>query len=264
MRQALKETIHLVLAEVLGKFDFQVFKNIAAKNVRPKTKEEEEDFAWNKRSHPEIDYARRFLPELGQGSSRITFALSGGKVLKISMNQKGNAQNQEEVSISTHNKDNHLVCKVFDFDPNYIWIVSEIVKPFETISEFMSYTGTNYEVMRRFLNFKDLKSFKDEIQYRINHNYQTATDPHSSERTKIDAKDNLRIWQQIRRNLITTEATPKALQFLLDVHKMVMSHDLASGDIVPSHFGRTVDGQVRLYDYGASKEIMRTHYGVGT
>jgi hypothetical protein len=81
-----------------------------------------------------ISYADKYLKELGEGSSRVVFDLSPDKVLKITgyddnedagPDPRGIAQNKEEVNIYTNPKTKPVITRVFDFDPEYRWLISE-------------------------------------------------------------------------------------------------------------------------------------------
>lgn len=62
---------------------------------------------------------------IGKGSSRVTFQIDDEKVLKLAWNEKGVAQNLEE--IRAYGDD--IFPKVFDNDTNDLWIISEFVLP---------------------------------------------------------------------------------------------------------------------------------------
>ena len=66
---------------------------------------------------------------VGKGSSRAVFQLNDEKVLKLAINEKGIAQNNQEGQ-----KDYYLECldivpQLYETDDNYKWIISEYVLP---------------------------------------------------------------------------------------------------------------------------------------
>ena len=90
-----------------------------------------------------LKYAKDNLELLSDGgTSRIVFLLSSKKVLKISLlnlrdpkvNKKGIAQNEAEVRNSQQIP--NLVTKVFEYAPDYSWIISELVRPLKSKEEF--------------------------------------------------------------------------------------------------------------------------------
>lgn len=79
---------------------------------------------------PEIyQYVKKFLKPMGRGSSRMTFLLGGKKILKLAKNQAGIAQNEAEVDVYTNPSTKNVVSRIYSYDPQYKWLVSELVKP---------------------------------------------------------------------------------------------------------------------------------------
>ena len=71
------------------------------------------------------------LPYMGRGSSRVVYALSTGKVLKISRDERGLAQTEAEVSVWSNPSTKEVAAQLFDFDPYYNWSVMEIARTFK-------------------------------------------------------------------------------------------------------------------------------------
>lgn len=245
-----EDFVERTLNEILGKFNLQTFKHISATSERPKTKGEEEDFAWEHKKHPEIAYASKFLPELGKGSSRITFALSGGKVLKIALNPQGFKQNRQEVEVFTHSRDNDLVTKIYDFDPQFKWLASEIVKEIPE-AQFEEYTGIEpgdlFVFGRAGTSIEDLKNQREKLVTDLANPGRVDTYRIPTLKYKLDSIDRLLL-------------NPRGLRFVDNLYKMMATHSLAAADILPHHFGRTVDGQVKLFDYGFTKDMYNFGY----
>lgn len=57
--------------------------------------------------------------------------LRSKRVLKIALNKQGIAQNEAEINIFTNPITKPIVAKVYDYDPNFLWIISELVRPSE-------------------------------------------------------------------------------------------------------------------------------------
>lgn len=85
-------------------------------------------------------YLRRFvgehynLPKMGQGSSRIVYALTSGKVLKIALNDKGLAQNEAEKIVSENPSTRYIGARVYESDSDNIWSVMEIARYIITLN----------------------------------------------------------------------------------------------------------------------------------
>lgn len=72
-----------------------------------------------------VKYAKSKLPQLGTGSSRTVFDLGNDKVLKLAKNAKGIAQNGVEAD--GYIQQSGVVAKVYDSDPEDLWIISDKV-----------------------------------------------------------------------------------------------------------------------------------------
>lgn len=90
-------------------------------------------------------YADSFLQVLGEGSSRVAYALSSNKVLKIALNGKGVDQNIAELDVFTNPATKPMVAKVQDYDPEYRWIIADSVRIFNSEEEFEKETGVNFK-----------------------------------------------------------------------------------------------------------------------
>ena len=90
-------------------------------------------------------YANSFLQLLGEGSSRVAYALSSNKVLKIAINKKGIDQNLAELDVFTNPATKPMVAKVQDYDPEYRWLVADSVRIFSNEAEFEKETGLDFK-----------------------------------------------------------------------------------------------------------------------
>lgn len=263
-RNNLKELVEGLIKEVLGKFDLNAFKRIASAHEHPEYDPDEHGSDiwdagdWGNRNYPEIQYARKFLPLLGKGSSRITFAYSGGKALKIALSEAGIEQNKEEVNIYTKNQGNEIVTKIFDFDPHYKWVIAEIVKPFRYESEFKELLGITFGLAYSLATYgidSVLKEKQDSLSYwevRLEKNQ----DKYASRGIELNIADYKRDIEEINK----ANNDPRIKKFIAGLNALHNNHGLATGDINLEHFGKTVDGQVKFYDYGASDELVSRLY----
>ena len=83
---------------------------------------------------------------IGKGSSRATFQIDDEKVLKLAWNNKGLAQNIEEVQ--TYNAS--IFPKVYDYDENGKWIISEFVLPAKS-EDFKHCFGMSFQQFASFI-----------------------------------------------------------------------------------------------------------------
>lgn len=91
-------------------------------------------------------YAETYLEKIGRGSSRAAYVFSSRYVLKIAVNNKGIAQNEAEVDAYTNPQSKPVIAKIYDFDPDYKWLMSELVRPLDNETEFEKFTGIDFEV----------------------------------------------------------------------------------------------------------------------
>jgi hypothetical protein len=90
-------------------------------------------------------YADSFLEMLGEGSSRVAYALSSNKVLKIALNKKGIDQNIAELDVFTNPLTKPMISKIQDYDNDYRWLIADSVRIFNNESEFEKETGLAFQ-----------------------------------------------------------------------------------------------------------------------
>lgn len=226
----------------------KVEKNVLLEKLRSKT------FNWNQfkklanmnAMDMATNYAHYHLQVLGQGSSRTVFILSSRYVLKIALPDSGKGgeaspegigQNEEEVNAVTSPKLKPIFAEIYDFDKNYRWIVSELVKPAQNGHFFKTYGCTQrffFKTLRDVLSNKKAPT-EEELRYTANYNRENVD--------KIDYKK------------------------LIDTYEGVVAavaSGLSAGDIsYHDHWGATADGRIVLLDYGLSEELYKNHYSVG-
>lgn len=209
----LREAIRLTIAERAPpkNFDLRVFKGLDSAEAMH-------------------EYAGKHLVKLGSGSSRTVYLFSSRFVLKVA-NVKvrsydmpvaaGMAQNRAEVDVYTNPATKNIVAKVYDFDPEFRWLVSELVRPIESKQEFEALTGTGW------------REFKNLIDY--------------------DQGD----WQlYASENQVPDFA--RAVKRAMSSNQLHQG-DLSCGGCW-EHFGKTSSGRVVLLDYGATEDVMNVWY----
>lgn len=211
MKNLLKEYVGLMLEKIRSKdFNLALFKHLT----------EPVDI---------FGYAQSRLEEMGRGSARIVFALTSHRILKIAKNNKGLGQNEAEVNVYTNPKTKSIVSKIYDYDPDYLWIISELVKPFTekdtTPIEKILGLGEQSMTWESFIQLVVHGKFKDIEEYGAGHQLEFA----------------------------------KALHALAKENQLIMG-DLEKGD----SWGVASDGRLVLIDYGFTEDVYSNHYAPKT
>jgi hypothetical protein len=130
MNQVLKEYVSLMLEKLRSEsFDWKQFKSLT--NIKEM-----------------FEYADKTLVKLGKGSSRAAYVLSSRYVLKVAFNEKGTAQNEAEVKVYSNPQTREIVTTIHDNDPEFRWIVADIVRPMSSEPEFHRQLGVAPGVFR--------------------------------------------------------------------------------------------------------------------
>ena len=273
LKNLLKEMVRELVKEALGGFSISKFKAISANAERnagdPGYGEDDIPGFDNVLMAPEIDYAEKHLPLLGEGSSRITYALDSAKVLKIALNRAGEAQNETEAEIWFKTRSPYITT-VYDFAPNNKWIISEIVKPIEG-EDITKILGVDQHLFQTFLNNKPkslkdiLTVFKGKLQYSqdILNNKRTYLERNdmidSHEKESIEDDIEFEIGES--KNLQAAISNKAFLDFMKAIIDLANINKLQWGDIHKDHFGRNAQGQLKLFDFGYSSSVAKSHYG---
>lgn len=204
-------------------------------------------------------YLRRFvgehynLPYMGEGSSRIVYALSTSKVLKIAKNQKGIAQNEAEKIVAQNPSTRYIGAKIYESDPDNHWSVMEIAKIYENGTQLKLDLGIPRELAER--HGYDITSAAFDLT--------KVYDLDRSVEEVIEARfrrvpENKKAIEDLRKFL---EDPPKSMLALVDlIHNAPTDQALQPGDIVPDHFGKTIDGRPVLIDYGFTTGVAEEYY----
>jgi len=108
----------------------------------------------------QLEYANANLDYVGEGSSRIVFQLNSRLVLKMSnlldinddehfenredYNLYGQMQNEKEVEIFTDPNTKAAITKIYDFDEDFLWILSQYAAPINDAT-FKNITGVSMD-----------------------------------------------------------------------------------------------------------------------
>lgn len=268
------------ISEVLGKFSLNKFMAISNTNFRrqqePRVWKQEDDY---KLGHPEVVYATNTLPKLGQGSSRVTFAYSGDKVLKIAMNNAGIEQNRNEVQAFQQAESGgfaDIVTKVYNWDKNsFKWVIEELVKPFDNDKDVYVSLGLTRSLFADLLrNSYDISvSSSQAIEQMIKwyENYVKDIDneiafERSLGRKQIPAiiKDAMRRKKKLEgaiKLLTRLSSNQKVLSLLDQMEKYMKVTGSPVADVAATgHWGRNLQGDVKLLDYGLADDTMDKFY----
>ena len=161
--------------------------------------------------------------KLGEGSSRVVYAIDTSKVLKQAINAKGVAQNNAELKTVTNPHFKPLVAEIYDYDPAGEWLVSEIVRPMKG-GEFEKQTGISF------------KNFMDGVAYREGKSYQNRMGDWVGD----DYREN---------------------EFVVAAYELMQFEETQRADLFnEEHWGVTGDGRIVVLDYGYNDEVKRNHY----
>lgn len=124
-----------------------------------------------------LHYLKNNFQILGIGSSRITFLINSGKVIKLAKNNAGKAQNKVEFDNLLKLK-SKFIPKAFDKSPDSIWIETEFVLPINSIKQFANYFNLSeytiaYFFSLRIENLNEISEIKNDL---INRNIFLAKD----------------------------------------------------------------------------------------
>ncbi len=232
-------------AKKSGEWDFEYFK----KKIKSRD--------WEKKREA-ILYARNKLNELGFGSSRITFLLPNNKVLKIAYNSAGIAQNKQELEIF---KNPSIAQKYINFihewDKGKNWLITERVEPYnkESFSEKIGITNELYESILKDIEKNKLKDLEELKQFYMK-----------------DIKNRKALNRILKGSEVMIENIQKKLDAINEIGKNkekysiliqlinLLQRGLLSADLHYSHFGKTANDEIKLYDYGYSDKVWKKFY----
>jgi len=178
-----------------------------------------------------IDYANQNLQRIGSGSGRIVYDIDGEKVLKLSKNPKGIAQNEAETNAGYYRDTHDIVAIVFDSAEDNSWLIAEKAKK------------VNEARIKQLTGIPSL----NELFYYVKNFYST-----NHGRGTLFEQDPEMI-EQLNEN-----------EFVQDLTYFIANYSQDPGDYGrPSTYGEVLrDGQptIVLTDYGLNDEVYNTYY----
>ena len=203
-------------------------------------------------------YLRRFvgehynLPYMGEGSSRAVYALSTSKVLKIAKNQKGIAQNEAERIVSENPSTKYIGARVYESDPDNQWSVMEVAKIYNSATQLKLDLGFPEDLANRFGYGIPSAAFDLDRVYERGFSVEEVIE---NRYNSDDKKEDIEAFREF------LEDPPKSMLALVDLmYNAPTEQNLEPGDIVPDHFGKTIDGRPVLIDYGFTTGVAEEHY----
>jgi hypothetical protein len=194
------------------------------------------------------------LPYLGQGSSRVVYALSTGKVLKIAKTQAGVAQNEAESEVSRNPSTRYIGAKVYESDPNFYWSVMETAQIYKNGVQLKLDLGIP-KLARGYRHGYDIPLAAIDLTKVYDRGY--SVEEVIEARFRGDP-ENKKAIEDLRKFL---EDPPKSMLALVDLmYNAPTGQALEPGDIITDHFGKTADGRVVLVDYGFTTGVAEDYY----
>lgn len=159
---------------------------------------------------------------LTSGSARSVFILPDGKVLKLAKNVKGVAQNATESDYMTQTP---VTNKVYDSDPNDLWIVTDLAKK-TSKGAFKAFTGMNFDEYALALKYWDNERRGTRSFFSKPNNYEKILDN----------------------------------EFFGEVIELMGNFDMPAGDFARINSYGEVNGKIVLVDYGLTDDIFKEFY----
>lgn len=104
--------------------------------------------------------------KIGKGSSRAVFRVDDEKVLKVALNKRGLIQNESEAQPFKQNYG--ITAKVFDADPDDIWVEMELAKKVNP-RRFEELAGVSIKDLQHYLSYRNwLNDPKERAKYSMN------------------------------------------------------------------------------------------------
>jgi GNAT superfamily N-acetyltransferase len=191
-----------------------------------------DEFKKLKSFNQRINYCEENLQRISSGSSRIVYKIDDEKVLKLAKNKKGLAQNEVESEFSGYYDISDIVARVFDVDPDNLWIEMELARKLTK--------G----------NFKQITGFNWEDYVKVIHNYSVERlDDGRGFKYDIDKSIVEEMWEN---------------EFTYEMLTFIGSYDVPIGDLKKiSTYGVVKRGgqdSIVMIDYGLTSDVYDSYY----
>lgn len=190
-----------------------------------------------------VEYCKQMLGNpIGNGSSRMVFQIDDETCLKLAKNEKGVAQNMEEMRIASDGFISYIP-KVFNGsdEENGLWVISQYVIPAK-IQDFEKVLGISFYDVAKFAEFTDKRC-----------DYRRAS------KEEIRHADNVvsKLYDKYADNDL-------AIELFNDIHDLKANYDQFVGDLCRiQNWGMVREnGQtfMVMLDSGFSEEICKKYY----
>jgi len=226
----LAEVVSSYISENLfGKFSLNKFKTLPTPEAR-------------------FDYLNTSaLPYMGSGAAKDVFAVSSGKVLKMSRYGNGGdevqSQLKREIERSLKFGNSGIVPRLYDYDKNeFSWMLVEPIKQFDSPGDddnMKAITGVSVAMLGNFdvmltewiLEAEKAKSAEEIIRY------------------VALLKDAVWMAPRAKKLLEAYHNNPKAKELLEKYFTMAIRHGVSDIDRA-DHWGMDADGSIKVLDFG--------------
>jgi len=208
-----------VKGNIRARFNFEVFKGI-------------------KDLGGQLEYLRNTAMYIDAGSSRIVFAISPTRVIKLAggmddsregemleWSRVGREQNKAEYELynDAPGKVKNLLPIVYRGDSNFDWIMSELVRPLRSDNELMELLGLDEQRYEMFIG--------------------------TMENDWVDYDDFYRVLNLKQKKIVS------------NIFYIIDRYNLDTRDLLNySQWGKAADGRLVLLDAGGTEEIIRDYY----
>jgi hypothetical protein len=209
------ENIENYVNKPISKFNYEYFKSLKSFSARKK-------------------YCNATLFRLTTaGSSRDVYHLTDQYVLKLAKNKLGLIQNDRECGLGRDKYFEEIVSKVYDCDPDDLWVISENAKKI-TPQQFFSITGLNIKELSNYFDYK----YKYTTGYKLNSYEQNFVNEYEEKNSENE--------------------------YLHILIELIDSYEILSGDMgkINSYgvVNRNGKQELVLIDYGLDRDDFKTHY----
>jgi hypothetical protein len=216
------------------------------------------------------DYIDDRLERIGHGSSRVVFAIDEGMVVKFSMSEVGDKQNEVEVEVFTNPKTRPVIARVYDVADDYSWLIAERAEQVWSgrIRELM---GMDFRTLERYLGGAAIMKYI--YQLILSRTSGEQLPEYSSERLahflgeeflSADMDKINEVFDNYSRSLKSFEQRHWGGEVPDEIRAIVLLNDysdLALGDLMKhDSWGVTGEGRLVLFDYGATDQIIWEYY----
>lgn len=207
-------------------------------------------------SHDQIlDYISSRLPIIGEGTTRVVFAVNTHRVIKVAKNTNGYLQNAAELEMYTNPYSSKVVTKINNVGQvgtNLVWLSCDLLKPIQTEEEFEKKSGLCWKTYIRAISAVAKKIERP-----------------TNEIIELEYQKEYKRYEKIKET--GTYGDVEACYFELSCIKAIKNSDffnsivsamkhsgLMPGDLMEyDHYGVNPEGKLLLLDYGLTQEVAK-------